>query len=95
MAQIPLVRLLGQREDLDKLRARASSGDADSVGHLADLLSERGELDEALQVLHAAADTGRVDIKQLADLLAKQGQPQKAEQLRRFGLNPDGSIACE
>jgi len=75
--------------------ARASSGDADSAGHLADLLSERGELDEALQVLLAAADAGRVDRKQLADLLAKQGQPQKAEQLRRFGLNPDGSIACE
>jgi hypothetical protein len=90
-----LAELLRKRGDLDELRARASSGDADSVGHLADLLSERGELDEALQVLHAAADAGRVDIKQLADLLAKQGQPQKAEQLRRFGLNPDGSIACE
>ena len=94
-ADLQLTSALIERGDLDELSARASSGDADSAGHLADLLSERGELDEALQVLQAAADAGRVDRKQLADLLAKQGQPQKAEQLRRFGLNPDGSIACD
>jgi hypothetical protein len=30
----------------------------------------------------------------LADLLIKQRRTEEAEQLRRFGLNPDGSIAC-
>ena len=30
----------------------------------------------------------------LAELLIKQGRGEEAERLRRFGLNPDGSIAC-
>jgi hypothetical protein len=30
----------------------------------------------------------------LADLLIKQGRGEEAERLHRFGLNPDGSIAC-
>ena len=30
----------------------------------------------------------------LADVLIKQGRGEEAERLRRFGLNPDGSIAC-
>jgi hypothetical protein len=29
----------------------------------------------------------------LDDLLTKQGRDEEAERLRRFGLNPDGSIA--
>jgi hypothetical protein len=32
--------------------------------------------------------------EQLAWLLARRGQGEEAERLRRFGLNPDGSIAC-
>jgi hypothetical protein len=30
----------------------------------------------------------------LPGLLIKQGRGEEAERLRRFGLNPDGSIAC-
>ena len=30
----------------------------------------------------------------LASLLIKQGRSEEAERLPRFGLNPDGSIAC-
>jgi hypothetical protein len=30
----------------------------------------------------------------LAGLLIQQRQGEEAERLRRFGLNPDGSIAC-
>jgi hypothetical protein len=32
---------------------------------------------------------------QLVSLLIKQGRGEEAERLRRFGLNPDGSIADE
>jgi hypothetical protein len=39
------------------------------------------------------ADVGHGDAAQLADLLTKLGRGEEAERLRRFGLNPDGSIA--
>ena len=46
----------------------------------------------------SAAAEGWVDrvaraTKPLAKLLIKQGRDQEAERLRRFGFNPDGSIA--
>ena len=31
----------------------------------------------------------------LPEVLIEQGQAENAERLRRFGLNPDGSIACD
>ena len=65
------------------LRARAEAGDGYAALWLAGLLAERGDLDGAAQILRARAD-----------LLIKEGRGQEAEQLRRFGLNPDGSIAC-
>ena len=80
--------------DLDGLRTRADVGDAGAAELLAGLLAERGDLDG----LRARADAGEGDAValQLAWLLTKQGRVKKgeeAEQLRRFGLNPDGSIA--
>jgi hypothetical protein len=54
------------------------------------LLHERGDMIG----LRARIDAGdRAAGGQLADLLAKQGRDEEAGQLRRFGLNPDGSIA--
>ena len=114
-----LAELLAERGDLDELRARADAGDGDAAGRLAGLLAERGDLDE----LRARADAGDeaaaggwptcwpsaatwtscapgptpatgTPPEQLADLLTKQGRGEEAERLRRFGLNPDGSIAC-
>jgi hypothetical protein len=62
---------------------------------LAELLAQRGDLDEAEQVLRAAADAGNEDAASaLPGLLAQQGRDEEADRLRRFGLNPDGSIAC-
>jgi hypothetical protein len=85
-----LADLLAERGDLDGLRARADAGDGDAAGRLADLLAERGDLDG----LRARADAGDGDAAgRLADLLAELGRSEDAEQLRRFGLNPDGSIA--
>ena len=58
---------------------------------LAKLLAKRGDLDE----LRARADAGDWQAsRRLPDLLVKQGRGEEAERLRRFGLNPDGSIAC-
>jgi len=54
----------------------------------------RGDLDQAEQLLRARADAGDGAADLLADLLTKQGRGEEAERLRRFGLNPDGSIAC-
>ena len=94
-----LAGLLAGRGNLDEaeqiLRARADAGDTDAAGLLARLLAGRGDLDEAEQILRARADAGDGDAKQLAELLTQQGRGQEAERLRRFGLNPDGSIACE
>jgi hypothetical protein len=69
-------------------------GEADRAAAvwLAGLLAERGDLDG----LRARADTGDEDVgERLADLLIKQGRGEEAQRLRRFGLNPDGSIARE
>ena len=94
-----LARLLADRGDLDGLRARADAGDTDATSRLARLLEERGDLDGAVQVLRAGADTGDTDAaERLANLQARllfdQGRDAEAERLHRFGLNPDGSIAC-
>ena len=60
---------------------------------LAGLLAERGDLDGP-QILRARADAGDEQAAgQLPDLLIRQGRGEEAERLRRFGLNPDGSIA--
>jgi TIR domain len=90
-----LAGLLAERGDLDELRARADAGDGHAADRLVGLLAERGDLDG----LRARADAGDVSaadrlVGLLADLLIKQGRGEEAEQLRRFGLNPDRSIAC-
>jgi predicted negative regulator of RcsB-dependent stress response len=86
--------LLVERGDLDGLRARADAGDEYAARELADLLAECGDLDEAEQILRGLADAGdEYAARELSGLLIKQGRREEAERLRRFGLNPDGSIA--
>ena len=91
------LRLRHDPGGLDELRSRADVGDADAAMVLADLLAERDDLD-GLRARVLAGDSGHLYqaehlAKLLTDLLKKQGQTEKAEQLRRFGLSPDGSIA--
>jgi len=82
--------LLAERGDLDGLRAQADAGNEAAALRLAELLAGRGDLDG----LRALADAGNeAAARRLADVLIKQGQGEEAERLRRFGLNPDGSIA--
>jgi thioredoxin-like negative regulator of GroEL len=89
-----LADLLADAGDLDGLRALASTGDKDAAVALTRLLADRGDLEGAVQVMHARADAGDGDASLLAELLTKQGRPEEAERLLRFGLNlnPDGSI---
>ena len=88
-----LADLLAKRGDLGQLSARAEAGDENAAVKLADLLVERGNLDDAEQILLASASAGRGDAERLVELLIGQGRGEEAERLRRFGLNPDGSIA--
>jgi hypothetical protein len=92
-AQPDLASLLAIRADLDGLRARADAGDGDAAEWLARLLAERGDLDEALQILRARAAVGHGHARRLAELLTRHGREEEAERLRRFGLAPDGSTA--
>ena len=86
-----LAELLAGRGDLDELRTRANAGDENAAGKLAELPAGRGDLDE-LRARAAAGDGSAA--RQLVELMTQQSQVGEAEQLRRFGLNPDGSIAC-
>jgi hypothetical protein len=53
-----------------------------------------GTLDGAEQFVRARVDAGdEWAAEQLPRLMIKQGRGEEAEQLRRFGLNPDGSTA--
>ena len=82
----------GPDEATEILRARADAGDGDAASQLAWLLAWRGHLDE----LRARTDAGDGDAAgQLDGLLIRQGRREEAERLRRFGLNPDGSIASK
>jgi hypothetical protein len=63
-----------------------------SAEWLAGLLADRGDLDQAEQLLRVHADAGDGDASRLAVLLAQQGQGEEAVRLQRFGLNPGGSV---
>jgi hypothetical protein len=90
-----LGRGLKRRPPGDGIRTRADADDPDAARRLADLLEGRGDLDGAEQILRAAADVGEWwAARQLAEVLIKQGRREQAARLNRFGLNPDGSIAC-
>lgn len=89
-----VAELLAARGDPDGakqiLRARADDGDSHAARELAELLAQRADLD-GLRARVGAGDSHAAP--PLVDLLIKQGRNEEAERLRRFGLNPDGSIA--
>jgi len=99
-----LAELLAEHGDLRLPRAWVVSGVgqnplplADTGGiniwsRLADQMAESGYLDE----LRAQVDAGDWDAARLLpEVLIRVGRGEEAERLRRFGLNPDGSIASE
>jgi hypothetical protein len=90
------VELREQCGDLDEqlLQVRAVLGDDYAAYQLADLLVDRGDADGAEQVLRAQVDAGDWKArKRLVDLLSYVGRIEEGDRLRRFGLDPDGSIA--
>jgi len=93
-AALSLAGLLEERGHLDEavqvLRARADVGDVSAAISLAYLLVRRGDLDE-LRTRTDAGDEESAGL--LPGLLIEQGRREEGERLRRFGLNPDGSIA--
>ena len=84
-----LADLLANHGRLDELRARADTGEWFTARRLADLLAKHGHLDELRARVSIGDEYAR---SRLADLLAKQGREEEAKQLRRFGLNLDGTI---
>jgi hypothetical protein len=94
MAAYLLADLLVERGDVDGLQARVAVGDGYAAYLLARQLAKRGDLGGAIEVLRVRVDAGdRNAADPLADLLHECGRWEEAERLRRFGFNPDGSIA--
>jgi hypothetical protein len=92
-----LLWMLARRSDQERSRAWADAGDANRAAaqRLDELLAQRGNLDEVVQVVRAQIVVGVAEVASwLPDLLMKQGRAEEAERLHRFGLNPDGSTAC-
>jgi len=84
-----LAALFAGQGRLDELRARADVDDFWAAERLTFLLSRDGRLDE----LWHEVDAGTTDAgKHLIDLLRRTGETERAERIRDFGLNPDGSI---
>ncbi|ONH25519.1 effector-associated domain EAD1-containing protein [Pseudofrankia asymbiotica] len=93
LAAILLIYVRAEGGDLDELQDLAEEDEA-AACELARLLAGRGEYGRAERILHAVANAGfRFAGDELASLLTRRGRTRDAERLRRFGLNPDGSIA--
>ena len=71
-------------------RQAADLGEESAALGLADLLVERGDIDEAMQILLARADAGDGHAAiRLAKLLAKRGELDEAEQMLRAQIGPN------
>lgn len=89
-ASSQLANLLAEQGRLDELRTRTDAGDVRAAWRLTELLDQQRRPDE----LWDEVDAGTLDAGQhLIDLLDRTGHTDQAEQIRNFGLNPDGSIA--
>jgi hypothetical protein len=90
-----LATTLAGRGNLDEAEQvlRAHADDLFVSEQLIKLLFQRGNLDQAEQILRSRLDLGYGDAELFAQLLTGRGRPEEAKRLRRFGLNPDGSIA--
>ncbi|MEV0184542.1 tetratricopeptide repeat protein [Streptomyces sp. NPDC050625] len=81
-------------EALAWVERAADAGDAGALRWAAERLADAGQLDEALTWVERAADAGDAGaLRWAAERLADAGQLDEAEQLRRYGWEPDRSIA--
>jgi hypothetical protein len=90
VGQMFLEHLLHQRPDVEGLRA----WDEDSYGssRLIALLVEQGRIDEVIDEMHAGNKNA---LEGWAQWLAANGHEDRAQQLRRYGTRPDGTLAEE
>ena len=86
-----LAELLAERGDLDGLRDRADAGDGAPPRGWPSCWPSAATSTSCGPWPTPATGTAAA---RLPDLLTEQGRGEEAERLRRFGLNPDGSIAC-
>jgi hypothetical protein len=85
-----VLEMLADYGSLGRQRARADAGDDRAASLVARKLAIRGDVEG----LRARIDAGdRWAGGKLASVLMELGRGVEAERVRRFGLNPDGSIA--
>ncbi|MFJ3722718.1 hypothetical protein ACIPYQ_09100 [Streptomyces sp. NPDC090045] len=81
-------------EALSWLRARVDAGDHDALGEVARMVREAGREEEAITWYQRAAGAGDpFALGKVVELLRAAGREEESERLRRFGWEPDGSIA--
>jgi TPR repeat protein len=81
-------------EALTWVERAVDAGDIKALEWAAQQLAEADRLDEALTWVERAADAGDAGaLRWAAHWLAGAGQLDEAEQLRRYGWEPDRSIA--
>ncbi|MFT7873114.1 MULTISPECIES: hypothetical protein [Amycolatopsis] len=90
-AAMQLAELLAEQDKLDELRARADNGDARAASRLARILARQGVVDKLWQEIHAGTASPEVLVAMLPD--EDWGPDVDTQQLLRWGLNADGSIA--
>jgi hypothetical protein len=66
------------------------SGDIDPAGELADLFVSSNRIGDLKAEIQAG---NRCAGRRLVDVLTAQGKFEQADRIRRYGLNPDGTIA--
>ncbi len=86
-----LAALLAKQGRTEELRQRADAGDGPAADRLAALLGKQGRTDELRREVDAG--TWRASEELIRVLASRAETKQKAERMRRFGLNPDGTIA--
>jgi thioredoxin-like negative regulator of GroEL len=98
-----LTKLLAERRDLDQLWEELAAGTPYTADSLAEVLEPHDQADQDQRppghgrvglFLGAAAAGTAYGVDRLAAVLEARGQMQQAERLRRYGLDPDGSIAA-
>jgi len=89
-AGIRLAEVLAARGELEELRARADAGDEFAAMRQADLLAARSDVTGLRERVDAGDGFAAT---RLPSVMIARGQREEGARLRRYGLNPDGSIA--
>ena len=90
-----LIRLLIERGDLPGLRERAEAGVSYAAQWLAELLAQRGDVEEALDTLRTHAETGDgATARQLAGLLAERGDVEESLDVLRTRADTGDEMAA-